>query len=311
LNKKEKTVAIVAGIIVVALLLVGGFLLFRSLSGHGASADQKRLNTLTLVRTYVEKEEFDRALGLLENLLIDNPGDKDASDLLDIVLAAKKAKQALATGTGDIDASDVEAALRTARDAAARIAAAADAAQKAASRISAVEKNGSGRVAVVNDQALPDVSAADKKQQAKVDAAKAASDAKADEEAAKAEAEKQRKEQAAAEDAKRKALEDELAKKNEKIQQQIADVNRYIEQGKDSASSGNLRSTLASFDKAAEALPDGEKAFAARKYTEMAEALYAIADSATDSTVKNEALASALQYANQAVAADPSLAAAK
>ena len=57
-----------------------------------------RQNTLTLVRTYVDKEEFDRALSLLEGLLIDNPDDSESSKLLDVVLAAKKAKESLAAG---------------------------------------------------------------------------------------------------------------------------------------------------------------------------------------------------------------------
>ena len=152
-----------------------------------------------------------------------------------------------------------------------------------------------------------------KEQKAKdAEAAKAEAEQKKQEAAAaKAEGEKQQKEQAAADEAKRKALEAELAHKNAQIKKQIDEVNAAVEQGKSKAASGSLRSALASFEAASSALPEGEKAFAAQKYTEMGEALYSIAQNSTDSTVKNEALASALEYANMAVASDPTLAAAR
>jgi tetratricopeptide (TPR) repeat protein len=120
----------------------------------------------------------------------------------------------------------------------------------------------------------------------------------------------QERERAAAEDAKRKALEAELARKSEETQRRVAEVNQLTEQGKSRAAAGNLSAALASFEKAAAALPDGEKAFAAQKLAEMAESLYEIAKNSTDSTVRNEALASALDYANRAIEADPSLASA-
>lgn len=295
MNNREK-ITIGVGVFLVLLLLgIGGTLLVRSLGGKNDDAGQHRLNTLTLVRSYVNKEEFDRALNLLDGLLIQNPDDTDASELMDIVLAAKKAKMALESGTNGVSNADVLAALDAARQAANRIAAAADATQKAASRLSAAEDKN-------RKNALADNSAGTDR----------GADAKAQDAAAqKAETERQLKDQAAADEAKRKALEADLSKKNDQTQKQIKIVNGLIAQGKASAGSGSLGSTLDSFEKAEQALPDGEKAFAAQKYVEMAEALYAISQSATDSTVKNEALASALEYSNKAVDADPSLASAR
>jgi len=57
LNRRERLVAGVAAGILVLLLSLGGVLLVRSLAGGGKDdAGQRRLNTLTLVRTYVDKE---------------------------------------------------------------------------------------------------------------------------------------------------------------------------------------------------------------------------------------------------------------
>ena len=68
-------------------------------------------------------------------------------------------------------------------------------------------------------------------------------------------------------------------------------------------------SALTSFDEAESRLPPGEKSFAASKYLEMAQSLFDIASSATDSTVRDEALSAALEFANKSVEADPAIAA--
>ena len=98
----------------------------------------------------------------------------------------------------------------------------------------------------------------------------AAEKAAADQAAAeKAELERQQKEQTAAEEARKKALEEEMAKKNAETQQRVKEVNDLIARGKNSASSGSLRSALTSFDEAESRLPPGEKSFAASKYLEI------------------------------------------
>ena len=70
-----------------------------------------------------------------KNLLIDNPQDTEAQGLLDVVLNAKKAKAALASGESGVDLAEVQAALNAARQLAAKMADAARAAQNAASKI--------------------------------------------------------------------------------------------------------------------------------------------------------------------------------
>ena len=65
MNRKEKIiVGVAAGI--VALLIAGLVFMFATGKFSGNDPTKRRHNTLTLVRTYVDKEEFDRALSLLE-----------------------------------------------------------------------------------------------------------------------------------------------------------------------------------------------------------------------------------------------------
>ncbi|MBN2811751.1 MAG: tetratricopeptide repeat protein [Spirochaetales bacterium] len=323
-SKQKKIVLIGAGAAVLLLLLGIGLVIASKRSGAASDSTALRQNTLTLVRNYVEREEFDRALSLLEGLLIRNPDDSDASALLDAVLEARRLKNAYADGSGSVSTEELQAALDAAREAIARVSAAADAAAAAASRAASVssadaaERNkASGSKSVESDeeragtkvselqakknvQEDPGLKAADDKRRAE----EAAQKEKEDREARDREAALQ-KEQAAAEEAKRKAAEEELSKKNAETRKRIEAVNSAVEKGKERASAGSLRSALSAFDEARNSLPEGEKAYASGKYTEMAESLLALAKNESDSTLKSEALSSALEYANLAVSSDP------
>ncbi|HQF72502.1 MAG TPA: hypothetical protein PK786_01265, partial [Treponemataceae bacterium] len=227
MNKREKLT--VAAIAAVLLLLAGtGFLLLNGRGGNDNDAVQRRANTLTLVRTYVEKEEFDRALSLLENLLIENPDDGEASELLDIVLAAKRARDRIDAGE-PVDRTELEEALAAARDAAARIASAADEAWRAASRISTESRRDTrGAAADSAEDAAPSDGDGSAERQPADTTATAAADGESDRDAVA----RMEKEQAAREEAERKALEENLAKKNAEIQKRIEEVNRNVAQGK-------------------------------------------------------------------------------
>jgi len=285
LSKRKKIIIAVVAILLI-LVLVVGVLLFFSKTSSGANEAQKRLNTLTLVRTYVEKGEFARALALLENILIANPDDSEASELLDIVIIAKRAQEKLDRGEA-VDRTELEEALAAAREASTRIASAADEAWRAASRMRSAE----------NEQKKISRETSNKTSETKKDKdidedALSFAEKNADSENARREAEDSR------------ALEERLAKKNERLQQQIAEVNRNIGLGKQAAVSGSLRSARESFTQAAGLLPEGENEFNAGKYLEMAQSLYEIAQDTHDSTIKTEALSGSLEYTNQALKAD-------
>ena len=88
----DRRVLVAVGAAVLIIFLVVSLLL-----GFGARIfDRKeprlteRENTLKLAELYLEKAEYDRALDLLDKLLVGNPNDREALELQDEVLAAKR-----------------------------------------------------------------------------------------------------------------------------------------------------------------------------------------------------------------------------
>ena len=87
----RKKILIIAGA-VVAVLLIGGLLwwLLRSPSGSGDEGPSKRDNIITLAREYMERDEYQRALDLLDGLLIEDASDEEARELRDRIIDLKK-----------------------------------------------------------------------------------------------------------------------------------------------------------------------------------------------------------------------------
>ena len=83
LNKK-----IIIGAAAALLLLIGVAVFF--LAGNNSddkdSIDQRRQNTITLAMEYLERGDYQRALELLDSLLIDDPFDEIVRQLRDEVL---------------------------------------------------------------------------------------------------------------------------------------------------------------------------------------------------------------------------------
>jgi tetratricopeptide (TPR) repeat protein len=103
----DRRILIIGGVVVLAALLtIGGIALFSS-RGGGETVDAQRANTLLLAADYIDQGEYDRALDLLEDLLIADPQDAQARSLRDQALAAKRAE------------ADASEAAQAARDAAA------------------------------------------------------------------------------------------------------------------------------------------------------------------------------------------------
>ena len=81
-TKKQKIIiASVAGGIILLVVL------FFCLKGFGNSQEN---NTYNLARTYAEKGEYDRAMSLLDSLLLKDGNNQEALDLLDQIIAMKK-----------------------------------------------------------------------------------------------------------------------------------------------------------------------------------------------------------------------------
>lgn len=157
----DRRVLVAAGAAVLIIFLVISLLL-----GFGSRIfDRKeprlteRENTLKLAELYMEKAEYDRALDLLDKLLLGNPNDSEALELQDKVLAAKRKAegkgeeatekaQAVAEGRGNVSEKESETAEETEN----------------------IEEGASTRVAVVSTLKREDpAAAADKAERAKRD----------------------------------------------------------------------------------------------------------------------------------------------
>ena len=105
-DKKKKKGVFIAIAAVAALLLlgIGGFGVY-SMVKKGNAAAAERDNTMSLIQRYLDRGEYDRALDLLEDLLIKNANDPDALALLDDIMT----RMALENGS---DAGSMEELLR-------------------------------------------------------------------------------------------------------------------------------------------------------------------------------------------------------
>ena len=82
LTKKQK-IAICSGIAAVVILVI-----VLCAKGCGAASNNKvRANTFSVVRMYLEKGQYDRAMDKLDELLLKNPLDEEALALMDEILA--------------------------------------------------------------------------------------------------------------------------------------------------------------------------------------------------------------------------------
>jgi Tfp pilus assembly protein PilF len=126
----RRVLIIAGGVLLAALLTVGGIAVF---GGGSDAAAQQRQNTLILAEDYIEQGEYDRALDLLEDLLIADPNDEEARTLRNQALEAKRV------------AAEAEAAAQAARDA--RDAASANASQSGVDPLAAQQAEAAAREA--------------------------------------------------------------------------------------------------------------------------------------------------------------------
>lgn len=276
MGKKQKILIACSIIAVISLIVV--------MCVKGCNGSSSRDNTLSLVKMYIGKGEYDRALDKLESLLIKDADDKDALALMDLILAEKN------KGSEDSPTS-VKVEVDT-----------GDLTQVIESMKTGIEKN--NIAAEQNSKAMADL-LTQQKQQAELES-------KRQEEQKKQQklAEEQRKKDEAAkkiEEEKRKAEEEALKKKNTQLNKEISIVNDEIQQGKTALQSGNIASALSHFENAQNNLPvsDGEPAFSARKYSEMAQALYNSSQNADSLENKKLLEKSAVSYAQKSIELNP------
>ncbi len=276
---KQKAVVLGGTAAVIVLCILAGI----RLSGSGNSG---RKNTLALVQMYTDKGEYDRAMNLLDGLLVKNADDRDALALMDKIIALKEGKKPASENAGgqsdvnvNIDTSGITKAVQSSLD---------SMKDELAKSSAEAQKNQRTMTDMLEKERLQ----AQKEQEA------------ADEKAAQAKAAEEQRKQ---EDASRKAAEEELARKNKALQKEIQSVNDEIAQGKTALATGNIDSALAHFSAAQKNLPisDGEPAFSGSKNSQIASLLYDASQKASDAAQQKLLEDAAVSYAQSAVSKTP------
>ena len=274
-EKRKKIILIAAAALLLLLLLFFGIRgIARAASSSGAKDGSARQNTLALVQKYLDKGQYDKAMDLLNSLLISNPDDAEADKLLDEAIRQKKASddqaaaQNIVVQPGDssynisIDTDELTAALR--------------------------EQNEKSQQ-MINDLLEQ------QRQSQDAQRAEAAAEKKAAEELKKKEEDE------------RKAREEALAQKNAAIKSKINGINEKIMAGKADLNTGNVDSAIRNFDLAVAQLPldEGEPEFSASKYSEVAKSLFEAAQSEKDAGRKDKLNKAALQFVNKSLSVNP------
>lgn len=284
MDSKTKRALIIGGAVVLALVVLGGSLAL-VLSGGGG---RERANMLALAREYIERGDFDRALDLLDRLIIKDVNDADARALRDEALAGKAAKAAQG-GQDAAAGSPVDTqALAQSLDQLGR------SLERTASSVAAGAASGSGGS-----------SAAATAAQQRAAADQAAAQAEAEAAAKKAEEEARAKAEADAEAARRRAQEEALAKANAELRAQMEAVNALVRQGRDASKTGDYPKAKDNFDKATGMLPSGEPKFASQTWADIAEGYYDGYKLAPESSGGVESIKQAQRAAQEAIRLAP------
>ncbi|GAB1481520.1 hypothetical protein MASR2M78_03350 [Treponema sp.] len=271
-------------------LIVGGALLILALLGTGiffATSSSKpsraRQNTLILAKDYVERGEFQRALDLLDKLLIEDASDEEARALRDMAIDAAR------LSANEKDAAAAEA-----------VKSGQDSVSSAISQIGkAVES--AAKVASQSPQANAERERAEDARRKALEEARAKSEAEA---AARAAEDASRKAAAEAENQRRKAQDEELARKSKELQNQVRIVNDLVTQGRKLIREGSYSKADEVFSEAVSRVPSGETRFQAQKQAEIGDAYYEGFARDREGKEGQASLKEAIRYARDAIKTD-------
>ena len=286
--KKDLNKKLIVGIICAAAVLALILLIFFFQKRSAKSVAATRENTLSLVQKYMESGEYDRAMNLLDGLLKENAGDREANELMNELILLR----------GESNAKSAEE-LDAIRNELARSQAEAQKNQRELEGLLAQESS--------QETAAERAARLQREQEAATRRA-AEQEAAAERQAQARAAEEQRRKEEAA----RKAAEEALAQKNRTLQREISAVNDEIAQGKSDLNANRYDSALNHFSRAQSKLPisDGEPQFSGGKNSEIAAALYDASQNVSSDADKRKLRAAAITYAEEAVKKTPNDAAA-
>ncbi|HPM06410.1 MAG TPA: tetratricopeptide repeat protein, partial [Treponemataceae bacterium] len=227
--------------------------------------EKERENTLVLVKKYVEKGEYERAMNLLDDLLIKNPHDEEALLFIDEIVQLKSGASLedfpRYAQSIDLDTSELERAI------------------------------GKMEEALRQQQAQQESVTKRQEDLAKMQAEELAE-------------ERKRKEQQELEAQKQKAYEEALAKESKELQAQIEKVNDEIALGKAKIGSGKTDEGLVHFNRVESLLPKNQDAFNAKKLSEIANVLYDSSLTQVDAKKKDALQKESQKFAEKALRFD-------
>jgi tetratricopeptide (TPR) repeat protein len=251
MSRNKFFILIGAGVALIVLVIAGILFFSRGDREQGrGTGSGGRVNTLTLAGDYIAQGEYQRALDLLDRLLIEDSGDDEARALRDRAIAASHAAGSGAAGSAAAGTGAAGSGAANSGEGAS-LAAAAEAFREAVSRLPPGGASGGGTSG----------------------ASGGASGGTGDAEArAVAEAERRAAQEALAE--RRRAEEAELAKKSQELQAQMRAVNDLVSQGRSALERNNYPQAAEAFKEAVSRLPSGEPRFGAQKYAEIGDVYY-------------------------------------
>ncbi|MDR1388399.1 MAG: tetratricopeptide repeat protein [Treponema sp.] len=272
LDSDQKKIFIIGGC---ALVLIAGVLFFLFLRNP---SDPQRDNTLLLAREYIDRGEYQRAMDLVDGILIKNPNDEDARRLRDEALEGKRLAELRRSDGSPLTAEDIARLLAEFRGGAGTLS------------LSDVERILAMRDAAANRGGAP-LAPADAAETADASGAEAEARAAAD-----------------AAEARKRAEAEELAKASAAVQAQMREVNELVSRGRAAIERSDFAAASQAFDEAAAKMPKGETRFEAQKLADISDAWYGGFAKNPGSAQGNEAARNAVQAAQQAAQKDPVLA---
>lgn len=295
LPKKQKIIfGCISGAVLILILVICLFV-------HSCNSKKSNENVYALAKTYAEKGEYDRALSVLEKILLKNGDDATANELLNQIIEMKKASDEGRTVPNftnvnintDGITNAVQDSLSGVKDALTL--------QAEENRKTAEENRKS---AEENRKTMENLVKIQEKNSA-------AEKARREEEAAKAEEKRLQEEAVAAQkkaaEEKKRQQEEELAKKNAKLKKEMDALNNEIQLGKAALSTGNVTEALEYFKNATENIPDveGDANYGASKKSEIAQALYDASEKSESEAEKKQLMEEAVSMAKKVIAENP------
>ena len=304
LSKKQK-IAIAAGVGII-ILIIFSVLFVRGCKSGGTSnvdttvTDSNVSNIIKLAKTYAEKGEYDRAMSLLDSILLEDVDNEEVLALLDEIIQMKKeAKEAESSSnnngniTVDIDTDGITNAMQDS------ISSMKDALAESNKQAEENRRSMEKLMKIQEEQKI----AEEKRRAKELEESKI----KKQQEEEKKEREAKLAEEKRIAEEKRKAKEAEIAKKNAELKKKIDAVNEELNLGKVALSTGDIETAMKHFEKASSMLPVDEQPsdYDASVKSEIAQALYEAYEKSESKEEKERLFNEAVNMAKMALKDNP------